>query len=142
MANSSATWAGSKYTSSNFLRTGYWRGANGKYYSLGLLKNKGITGWGLYKGSADIAKNSVKWMGRFANGLGYLSAAYSGYKFYTNPNLQNGTETLVGVGAIFFWEVGVVYYAGKSFYELTRINTEFQMSNGLNTVMQFIINKE
>ena len=80
--------------------------------------------------------------GDFTNGLGYVSAIYGVYNFANNPNLLTGSETLVGFGSIFFWEVGAVYYGGKSFYELTQMNTEYLMKHGINPGMQFIINKE
>jgi hypothetical protein len=140
-SNSVAIYSGLKYTSSNVFRTGYWRGVNGKFYSLSLVQ-KGQHGWVFYRGSANIAMNSVKWAGGIALGLGYLSAGYSGYQFVKEPSFQSGSETLVGIGSIFFWEVGAVYYGGKSFYELTQMNTEYLMKHGINPGMQFIINKE
>lgn len=133
--------AGLKYTSSNFLRVGYWQGANGKYYPLSLTQ-KGAQGWRIYEGSANLANKSVKWIGFAGQGLGYLSLLYSGYNVIDNPTLGNKIDFGVSVASVAFWEIGAVYYGGKSLYELTRINTNYLMSNGVNPGMQFIINKE
>ena len=136
-----AAGAGQKYTGSNMFRSGFWRGANGKFYSMNATQ-KGKAGWVFYKGSADMAKNSVKWVSRFGNVLGGASALYSGYQFVNDPSVLSGTEFLVGVGSIFFWEVGAVYYGAKGFYELTNINVQHQISNGINPGSQFIFFKQ
>ena len=140
-SNIATTIAGLKFTSSNFFRKGYWRGANGKYYALPLTQ-KGTQGWVFYQGSANMAKNSVRWLGQIGNGLGALCALYTGRQFLINPNLSNGIDFGVSILSVAFWEVGAVCYGGKSFYELTRTNTNYLMNNGIDPGMQFIINKE
>jgi hypothetical protein len=59
-----------------------------------------------------------------------------------DQSMNNGIDLGVSVASMLFWEVGAAYYGGKSFFELTRANTNYLMNNGINPGMQFIINKE
>jgi hypothetical protein len=59
-----------------------------------------------------------------------------------DQSLNNGIDFGVSFSSMLFWEVGAAYYGGKSFYGLTRTNTNFLMNNGINPGMQFIYNKE
>ena len=74
---------------------------------------KGVKGWNFYSKSANLAVKSISLFSNTTKTLGYLSTAYSAYKFLNNPNWLDGTEAGVSVGSYFFWEVGATYYAGK-----------------------------
>ena len=104
--------AGFKYTSSNFLQEGYWQGVNGKYYSLSLAQ-EGSKGWVIYKGSAEIAKNSVRSLNMIGQGLGYLSLGYSAYNFATTQSWKNGIDLGISITSVALWEIGSVYYFGS-----------------------------
>ena len=104
--------AGFKYTSSNFLQEGYWQGVNGKYYSLSLAQ-EGSKGWVIYKGSAEIAKNSVRSLNMTGQGLGYLSLGYSAYNFATTQSWKNGIDLGISITSVALWEIGSVYYFGS-----------------------------
>lgn len=140
-SNLATAGAGLKYTSSNFLREGYWRGANGKYYPLSLTQ-KGAQGWRIYEGSANMAKNSVRWISFTGQGLGYLSLGYSGYKLFSDPTLSNGVDFGVSVASIAFWEVGTFYYGISLSIQADRSTTNFEISKGMNPCRYFTIGKE
>ncbi|MDD2563992.1 MAG: hypothetical protein PHU27_07250 [Salinivirgaceae bacterium] len=129
VSNAAIIISGIKYTSSNIFRTGHWIGKNGKHYTMDMM-TKGF----MFKNSAELAKNSIKWIGRFGNTLGYISTAYNGYQFVINPNWENGIETSVGVGSIFFWEIGVFYYSSKLIYSSSQYNIMENQKRGVDDI--------
>ena len=129
LAFSFGTYSSLKYESRLF-GGGYWRGVNGKYYSMSILKNE-AKALGAYIGSANIAKNSVKWTGRFGKGLGIVSTVYTGVQFAQDPTFMNGMELGVSLASMAFWEVGAVYYAGKLYYQGAINYSKTMFENGL-----------
>jgi|GEM_PF-3001606 len=105
-----STISGSKFTPSSSIRSGYWRGANGQYYPMSLTQN-GTKGWVFYRGSANIAKNSVQNIRFVGSGLGYLSLAYNGVSFYNNPSLSTGIDFSISLASTLMWEVAPLYGA-------------------------------
>ncbi len=126
----SSSVAGLKYTQRPFLNSGYWKGVNGKYYSFSILEKGGNGAW-MYRNSADIAKNSVKWLGRTGTTLGWLSTGYSAYNFFFKGyKLIDGTEFGVGLASTVFWEVGATYSFGKIIYVTKMSALETLVNNG------------
>jgi RHS repeat-associated protein len=136
-----STKVGLKYTPSNILRTGYWTGANGRNYSMNLTK-PGVQGNVFYRGSMNIAKNSVLQFGRYAKGFGYLSLAVSGYNLIENPSFESSLDFGVGITSLIFWEAAPIYFGAKGFYLLTENQTQFYIQYGINPGNQVIFFKE
>lgn len=90
-----------------------------------------------------MAINSVKWISRIGQGLGYLSLGYSGIKLYTHPNLSNGIDFGVSAVSVAFGEIGAVYYIGKLSFEANMYMYNQNIAHGIEpSFTHLLIGKE
>ena len=129
------TIGGLKYTGDILFikKGGFWRGGNGQYYKTAQALRASGHGWNFRTNSMNIAKNAsvfkyLRW-GGFA--LGGISTLDSGIRFYNNPNWEDGSDTVAGIGGAIYWPIGIAYLAFKLNVKAATSYTKNMMDNGL-----------
>jgi hypothetical protein len=127
---------GLKYTSSSFLRKGYWRAPSGNFWPGDAVQK----GWSFEKSMLN-AKNSSKFFRWGGNVLGFISTLNSANNFRKNPNVEDGLETGVGIASMVFWEVAPIFYIIKLSVNSAQLNYEQNIKHNMDTYWDLRIMK-
>ena len=114
---------------------GYWQSAKGTYYSLRVLEKRAngkyVPGVNGLRISQTWAKSTASISNTIGKVTGWASVIYSGTRFFSTPNWEDGLDSAIGVVGIYYWPVGVSYFGSKLFYAGMLNYTQVMMNNGL-----------